>query len=554
MDWVFVSSYQMKSFALTMVLIAWGLAPAISQDLGGLERLLEEEQFERLVALADSLIEIGDDVSPRVYQYKGDGYFYLNDKRNALLSYSKALEAYRNSDLNDPDIEMDCLSNIGECYSELGINDKAQAFHQQHLVLARAHNDTTHIATATYNCAVSLIGMGQFNEAMPLLQAVYNIDAAARDSAALGFDLNALGYVHIEAGFTEKAVDYYRQSITLLKQSGGNRGSLGTRFNNLGKAFLEQGDLDSAEFYLKASFSVHNELHDTINASERLINLGRLENKKGNFDGAISLLSRAESYLSKKGAVDQLVACRLELALSYDALGASEKAEGLLMAAAVTSKKKANWSDCSKAYVLLAKKYERDGLWQKALAANKSAQIYNDSLKNKETNRSLVEMQVRYEVDNMLHENELLKVETALSTAELKIARRERLALWIGIVVLIMASAVSLLVLIQRQKLRKKLYIREVENLKLQVNALIGKADGTSGEVTMELLNSKLDNPLSDREFEILASALKGNNNTQIAEQLFVSVNTVKFHLKNVYDKLGVSSRNEALQFVIRQR
>lgn len=53
-------------------------------------------------------------------------------------------------------------------------------------------------------------------------------------------------------------------------------------------------------------------------------------------------------------------------------------------------------------------------------------------------------------------------------------------------------------------------------------------------------------NALTEREEEILGCIAKGHSNTQIALTLNVSENTVKFHLRNVYAKLGVGNRTEA--------
>lgn len=57
---------------------------------------------------------------------------------------------------------------------------------------------------------------------------------------------------------------------------------------------------------------------------------------------------------------------------------------------------------------------------------------------------------------------------------------------------------------------------------------------------------------LTRREVEILRLAAEGLTNNQIAGQLWVTVQTVKFHLANAYRKLGVSNRTEASRWAQR--
>lgn len=69
-----------------------------------------------------------------------------------------------------------------------------------------------------------------------------------------------------------------------------------------------------------------------------------------------------------------------------------------------------------------------------------------------------------------------------------------------------------------------------------------------------ELAGSRrLLSDLSDRELEVLRLVSEGKSNSQISEQLFITINTVRFHLANVYQKLGVSNRTEAANYYLRQ-
>ena len=56
-----------------------------------------------------------------------------------------------------------------------------------------------------------------------------------------------------------------------------------------------------------------------------------------------------------------------------------------------------------------------------------------------------------------------------------------------------------------------------------------------------------LVDPLTEREMEILSLIATGLKNKEIAATLFVSVNTVHYHTKNLYSKLGVNSRSQAI-------
>ena len=58
---------------------------------------------------------------------------------------------------------------------------------------------------------------------------------------------------------------------------------------------------------------------------------------------------------------------------------------------------------------------------------------------------------------------------------------------------------------------------------------------------------------LTERELEVLQKLSNGTNNRQIAEDLFVSTNTIKAHIKNIYKKLHVNSRAEAVSKALKK-
>jgi two-component system NarL family response regulator len=58
---------------------------------------------------------------------------------------------------------------------------------------------------------------------------------------------------------------------------------------------------------------------------------------------------------------------------------------------------------------------------------------------------------------------------------------------------------------------------------------------------------------LTGRELEVLDLVARGLTSREIGEQLFISENTVKNHIRNILDKLGLHSRNEAVLYAVRE-
>lgn len=66
-------------------------------------------------------------------------------------------------------------------------------------------------------------------------------------------------------------------------------------------------------------------------------------------------------------------------------------------------------------------------------------------------------------------------------------------------------------------------------------------------ELHLSKINAGLNDPLSQREFEVLQLIYAGKTNQQISQLLYISLNTLKRHINNSYLRLGVNSRTTAM-------
>jgi len=72
---------------------------------------------------------------------------------------------------------------------------------------------------------------------------------------------------------------------------------------------------------------------------------------------------------------------------------------------------------------------------------------------------------------------------------------------------------------------------------------------GSFGDTAADSVHAAEEFGLTNREREILERVTTGRSNKQIAGEFWLSEQTIKYHLTNVYRKLGVSSRTEAARF-----
>ncbi len=72
---------------------------------------------------------------------------------------------------------------------------------------------------------------------------------------------------------------------------------------------------------------------------------------------------------------------------------------------------------------------------------------------------------------------------------------------------------------------------------------------GTGSSASHKEINAKILDALTKTEFKILQDLISGMTYAKVATVNHISINTVNSHVKNIYAKLGVNSRIEALQF-----
>ena len=98
-------------------------------------------------------------------------------------------------------------------------------------------------------------------------------------------------------------------------------------------------------------------------------------------------------------------------------------------------------------------------------------------------------------------------------------------------------SATELVEAIRDVTAGKKVFSKEIEKLLIQKSQ-----------------KSFYHEDLTRREWEIFHQVMIGKSNSEIADDLIISVSTVKYHVSNILSKLGVKNRAEAIAYAVQHR
>jgi NarL family two-component system response regulator LiaR len=97
------------------------------------------------------------------------------------------------------------------------------------------------------------------------------------------------------------------------------------------------------------------------------------------------------------------------------------------------------------------------------------------------------------------------------------------------------------------------------EELAQAIRAAMAGRSTLAPEATEALINATRQKPglgsdLTQREKQVLALLSKGLSNSEIAEQMSISMATVKFHMSNIFSKLGAKNRVEVVAIALDHR
>lgn len=336
-----------------------------------------------------------------------------------------------------------------------------------------------------------------------------------KDTNLYAATLNDLGFYCMETGQTDSALALYRKALGIVSGRNTANEFIGSVRDNIADIYFERGQYMGALPYYEANIELYKSpkpYHATPSKidEERFVSAGAqavvAAVKSGMPQKAETLLQQTNSILLGRG-------------VNLAAL--PQKQAELLMAEQALHQYRRNYAG--------------------ALRAVLRVNAIHDSLYHVKNTKRIEFERKRSEYD-LRQAGQVFELKKKITEEQISALRYERLLL-----AMLALAFIAVIVLLYkrytRQKAQNRTMREELTRFTLQLEALSRETTGSSNAEKMQDVFEKYG--LSKREIEIIEALTNKKTNAEIAEALFISPNTVKYHIKNIYNKLNISCREQ---------
>jgi DNA-binding CsgD family transcriptional regulator/Tfp pilus assembly protein PilF len=491
---------------LCLVAVITGFGPAFGQD--EIQRLRKE-------------LSLSKKDTSKIWIYRDLAYYYLEEDLDSTLFFSeKGIKLSRELGFVKGEIWNLYQKALAEEFLdrfESSISTLNKAYD-----IAQKHYDTLSMAKLKNAIGVNYYYQSQYLNAIKNYQDALSLAEKIGYLEGLSYSLNNLGIIYRQRRNFKKALEIYERSLEIKTQENDTIGMINSRYN-LGLLHSYTNDFERSLL----EFSLAEKLADSqkqgpnlaeikIGQGMALYNLEQYDEAQKYFEEGLEQLKSDKVY-EKIAAMAYLGILEVRSANQEQGMKKLLEANEMLNNSERLELKRQVSREMARAYEILQQP-------EKSLEFWKSYNTLNDSINNEQKQWAIEEMQARYEA--IEKDKRIQMQDLALRQERLQ---KKRFTLILAFVFIMTLAAVFYLVYQWRKK------VKDVKPIQI--------INGES--IDFEKINKKLLSPLTNRECEIIELVEQGLTNHEIAEKLYVSNNTVKTHLKNIFSKTEAINRTD---------
>ena len=502
-----------------------------------------------LVCAQDNMVDSLENVLIRpnlTTEQKGDTYdaianYYdeAENYENAVKYFSLALEEYRK--INNANQLAHTLNALGKNHSFAGDDVKSMECFREVLMLENKLTESSAMGDALHNIGIVFEYDSQPDSAFFYYRKALAERELLGDTSKIASSVRAMGQILRGMDRRDEALAYCLRALA-MKDGIKDQAILANIYNEVGYLYELDGKLDTALIYYEKLTNLCREIGLKRGESVGLANSAVIYERRKQYDKALK-------YHFEALAIDQGINYKYGIMKDYYLIATTYKQLGDYEVALLYLKKSDSlcYARASNDYMqiqeLYFQIYKEIGDFENALASQEQYMWVKDSIANAEVKGKIAQLHTEFETAKKEQEIQLLNAENELKDQQLRLGT----FLLVSLLLLGILGSITFSLLIRQKKLRIKNMHTELRNFLLEVEDLkLAMADKKAWEHNKinELLGKY---EITDREADVLHMISHGYNNSEIADKLFISINTVKYHVKNLYLKLDAKNRVEII-------
>jgi predicted ATPase/DNA-binding CsgD family transcriptional regulator len=409
-------------------------------------------------------------------------------------------------------IRAKALYLAGILMSDLGDNHSARKFAEQALMVARTVGDQ-----ATIAWSLTILGhvtrmLEGAHKAAVLHEEALKLFRELGDWVGMNFSLRVLGRAVLYQHDNERAAALLEEAVSQAREARSEI-SVGHDLCLLGNITCHQNNLGRAKVIFQEALLLHQELRDVFGMTEALLGLASVARIQGDYDQARRYYKETLSAMnSNTGYAYSLTEALWGLGAVARAEGNSRQAHSLYYEALILNQGLDRWDTAYCLAGLAAVNLDWNEPERAAILFGAAAALF-------EHYRDL------YAGDRVAFDEDVATARAQLSEATFEAAWAEGQAMTLE-------DAVA--------------YVLE-DSIKVTPVTLPEQADEPDVTQPQQAIAQPINGLLSAREIEIVRLMADGLSNAEIAHALYIALSTVKVHLRNIFSKLSVGSRMQAV-------
>ncbi len=399
------------------------------------------------------------------------------------------------------------------------------------------------------NIGIMYRKLGDYSESINYqLKSLEKFDEVGFLSGEINVYIN-IGNIYLFQKHPELSLTYYDKAYKLsLTQT--DSVLIADAVNSLANGYDHSGKKDTALHYYLIAIREYGKYHKWVKKAKSEHNVALIYIKKKDYKNAEKMLMNSMKVFKQMPSVMDIEKATVQMSLArvYGNTNRQALAIKNFEEALVIFRKRGVKTEEEQALRFLSKLLAEQGKFKDAYSFQSDYIRVKDTIQNQKIASEVLELTEKYEAEKK--QKEILELQNKNEKAK----REEWFVISLSIAVISILIIIFILYYQYRRKETAKMKshlqqsARELDLLRHKI------ASGTTQyllpceySISRDDVNTYLKEALSERELDVFMLLLKGITNRDIAEKLFVSVNTVKFHLQNIYVKLDVDNRTDAI-------